>query len=299
MKIFLENVDLKSWTGPNTFAKKLINEFELLGHTITSVRPDIQLSFIRSKEILAPVVQRIDGIFFEKGTNIDAGNSSLKSLYKKASAVIIQSEFDKKIIDNFFGKRDGCFVINNGTDLDAIESIKPYDIECSGDIWCCSSRWTNRPNKRLKENINYFLSNSNKDDKMIVIGPDVNIEKNERIIVKGLLSWEECIAIYKRSKYFVHLAFVDHCPNVVIDAVACECFVICSSCSGVPEICNSDRSKVIVDYDWDFSSLVDVKNPPRFNGYEEVEAVYDRDINIKSVAKKYLDVFDRVLNGNK
>ena len=44
-----------------------------------------------------------------------------------------------------------------------------------------------------------------------------------RQIVNTLLS------LYKRSKYFIHLAWLDHCPNVVVDARASGLIVIGST----------------------------------------------------------------------
>ena len=38
--------------------------------------------------------------------------------------------------------------------------------------------------------------------------------------------------MYKASTHFVHLAWLDHCPNVVVDARASGCKIVCSSAGG-------------------------------------------------------------------
>ena len=106
MKIFFENVNFKSSTGPNNFAYKLREEFLNKGEQVVeSVKgSDVRLCFIRSiHDSNVPLVQRLDGISFNSSDNYKSANKAAKKTYGLASSVIIQSRFDKRIIDNFFG----------------------------------------------------------------------------------------------------------------------------------------------------------------------------------------------------
>ena len=60
--------------------------------------------------------------------------------------------------------------------------------------------------------------------------------------------------MYKASKYFLHLAWLDHCPNVVVDAMACGCTVICSSAGGTKEIAG-DNAIIIEENDWNYEPV--------------------------------------------
>ena len=46
MKIYLDNVNLGSSSGPNSFARKLKDSLLDMSHSVTDVNPDVQISFI-------------------------------------------------------------------------------------------------------------------------------------------------------------------------------------------------------------------------------------------------------------
>ena len=62
-----------------------------------------------------------------------------------------------------------------------------------------------------------------------------------RIIIMGEMNYNQLIALYKSSTTFVHLSYMDHCPNVVVDAQAAGCDIICSSTGGTSEIVNNGK----------------------------------------------------------
>ena len=56
------------------------------------------------------------------------------------------------------------------------------------------------------------------------------------------------------SAAFIHLAWLDHCPNVVVDARAAACQIICSSAGGTKEI--AGPSAIVIEEDeWDFEPV--------------------------------------------
>ena len=298
MKILLSNCNFTSSSGPNGFGNKLAVELQKLNHQIVQDKPDIQLAFIESPKI-APMVLRLDGIWFR--TNIDyvALNEPIKRSYDEADAVIFQSNFNRALSTKFFGAKKNNFVISNGTDLEAIEKIPPFnhkDLDKFENIWTTASSW--RRNKRLKENINYFITHAPMKDCMIVAGenPDYSIQ-HPRIFFIGQKSWSELISLYKRSKYFVFLSYLDHCPNVVVDARACGCELIISSSGGTKEICGS-KATIVIEDDWNFSPC-DFE-PPYLDFSRKLtinKKIDNSQIDIKNVAKKYISVLESVLKG--
>ena len=304
MKIFLDNVNTSSSSGPNGFAKKILVELKKNHDVFTSVyelsarslRPDVQLSFIAAQNSLAPVVQRLDGIYFNSDQDYMAMNSPILATYQQASAIVCQSNFNKALTAHWFGEHDNCHVINNGTCIEKIEHILPLDhkkINNFDNVWSCASSW--RPHKRLSENIRYFLEHSGENDCLVVAGenPDSAIS-NSRIFYANHLEWHDLISLFKRSKYFIHLSWLDHCPNVVIDARAAGCEIICSSSGGTKEVAGKNAT-VVEEDEWNFSPIR-LYNPPEMDFSRSIKNTHDSDISISDVAKKYIDVFDEVLS---
>ena len=303
MKIYFDNINTRSSSGPNGFAKKLIAEMGKDNKIYTSVPelvkdsviPDAQLSFISTSNRLAPVVQRLDGIYFNSAQDFQYLNSQIEKTYNESEAVIFQSNFNKKLTESFFGVRDNSFVISNGTNISLISEIvkfKNEKIDKFKKVWLCASSW--RPHKRLKENVRYFLEKSGPEDCLVIAGenPDFAIS-DKRIFYAGHVSWEVLIALMKRSDYFLHLAWLDHCPNVVVDARACGSHIVCSSSGGTKEIAGIN-STVIEEDDWDFSP-VELYNPPPMDFSRSSSGNFESEIDIIQTSESYFKVLESVL----
>jgi glycosyltransferase involved in cell wall biosynthesis len=302
MNIFFENVNFNSRSGPNSFGKKLSEEFIKNGHNIVlgipeSV-PDVQLSFIMSSIKVSPMVQRLDGIYFNSEQDFNSLNEPIESTYLAADSVIFQSNFNRDLTFHYFGKKDDHQIVSNGTNLEIINGIPALDsdvLNSFNEVWCCASSW--RPHKRLKENIKYFMDTAPQDVCLIIAGsnPDVMIA-DPRIFYAGDLDWVTLISLYKRASKFLHLAWLDHCPNVVIDARAAGCHIVCSSAGGTKEIAGKN-STIILEDEWDFSPIK-LYNPPEMDFSKTIDCKYESEIDIKEVYKSYLSVLERIRNKN-
>ena len=105
------------------------------------------------------------------------------------------------------------------------------------------------------------------------------------------------------SDFMIHLAWLDHCPNVVVEALMSSCPVICTNSGGTKELVKNNG--IILDdsiWDWEPHNLYD---PPkldmnkcveRFKGQSNISS-FDRtdDLHIDIIADKYLDFFKRVM----
>jgi hypothetical protein len=299
VKVYLENVDLNSSSGPNGFASKLNDEFYNFGVEVVKGvdESDVRLCFIKSifeKDI--PIVQRLDGISFNSSFDFEKANRATKKTYEKAEAVIIQSEFDKKIINNFFGTRESQFVINNGTSFSKIAEINPTDNYKKFDnVWSSSSCWKGRPHKRLSENVRYFKENRGPNDCLVIMGENGKAEDfGDEVFILGHVTWEKMISVMKVSKYFVHLALVDHCPNVVVDAKSCGCRIVCSSMSGTEEISGTDAIVVEEGFLWDFSTPFDYTKHELIDFSFQRSGRFDRNLDISYITNLYVNVLKRV-----
>ena len=298
MNIHLDNVNLVSTSGPNSFAGKLVKYGEMNGCTFNTERkPDAYLSFIESHrnsfDFAAPMYQRVDGIYFNTRTDYNIQNANIKRTYDMADGVIFQSEFNKKLTTKYFGQRSNTTVIHNGADVDLIENTNSLEhpiFDSYESVWSCASHW--RPHKRLDENIRYFLEHSSDKECLVVAG---HVEAtfpappraHDRVYFVGDIPPEALIALYKRSKYFLHLAWLDHCPNVVVDARASGCTIVCSSAGGTKEVAGPDAI-VIEEDEWDLEP-VDLYEPPKMNFNKVIDNDYNIGYNMNTVALEYMD----------
>ena len=305
MKILLENVNLASTSGPNHFALKLVKELIKKDIIINPKEsPDAKLCFIESrqnKKEKVPLIQRLDGIYFNKSQNYKVQNHNIQKTYNISDGVIFQSHFNKALTERYFGKHDNSTVIHNGADMQMIDATGPLThskIDKYENVWSCASSW--RPHKRIDDNIRYFLEHAGKNDCLIVAGQkslsrwsdfvEDNLYKKENIFYVGNVSVDKLISIYKRSKYFLHLAWLDHCPNVVVDARASGCQIICTSAGGTKEIAGEDAI-VIEEQTWDYNPI-ELYSPPKLDFSNKIfKNPYNKayNIDISNVANKYLD----------
>jgi glycosyltransferase involved in cell wall biosynthesis len=298
MRVYFDNVDIRSSSGPNSFGRKLLDAMTAKGHNVSTepTSPEVQLSFIHTKSrIASKVALRLDGIYFNTRQDWESLNQPLRQSFTDADCVIYQSEFNRRLTEKFFGTPKKSVVIGNGTSPSAIEKISPVStaaLDRFDEVWCCSSSW--RPHKRLKENIRYFLEMRPKNTGLVILGsnPD-HIEKHPDVLYAGNQDWKTCISVYKRSKKFLHLAFLDHCPNVVVDARASGCDIVVSSSGGTKEIAGVNAT-VVEDLEWDLRPL-DLYSPPPLDFSKTRENDLDSDIDISAVADKYIDTFESIM----
>ena len=305
MKVLFDNVNTDSRSGPNGFAKKLKEilskdqyDCEVTCDLNKNFVPDLQLSFIMSHYKFAPIIQRLDGIYFNSQQDFENLNRPIKATYDAAETVIFQSEFNKKLSEKWFGKKENSAVIRNGTSFSAIEKISPTNhqvLDNFSEVWSCASSW--RPHKRLSENIRYFLETAPSDACFVIAGSGVQ-EKDfdkcidqigKRIFYVGDLEWEDMVALFKRSSHFIHLSWLDHCPNVVVDARASGCQIVCSSSGGTKEIAGKNAT-VIEEEEWEYTP-VKLYHPPPMDFGKNYSNDIDNNISIERAAKEYYELF--------
>jgi len=302
MNIFLENVDLNSNSGPNYFAQKLVKYLNFRSVTFSpDERHQLKLTFIEShnQKSWLPMIQRLDGIYFNANFDCNRMNANIKRTYEQTTGVVFQTNFNKELIFNWFGPHDNYRIINNGADLLFINDLEESQtikdrFKNFDNVWSCAAHW--HIFKRLEDNIKYFLNYSDENDCLVVAGhaPDYQTD-HPRIFYVGNLATNELLTLFKISKYFIHLAYLDHCPNVVIDARACGCKIICSSSGGTKEIAGEDAI-VIDEPQWDYSFL-DIKKPPQIDYNKTCNIALNSDLSMVKAAKKYYNFFKDVASG--
>jgi len=300
MKVFTHNFNPQSNSGPNKFTRTLFSH--LIGHKKVSVtnqeEADVEFCIIQQQaHKVKPMVLRLDGIYFNSEQDFKQQNAPIKFAYDNANAVIFQSNFNKKLTESWFGTHKNGSVIHNAADpsfinhpliIEGCKNIKwPWSKE--KEVWSCAASW--RPHKRLKDNVRYFLEFAPKDSVFAIAGNLSMDEAKEylaisnRIYYLGELSYQNLVCLYHRSSTFVHLAYLDHCPNVVIDAQAAGCKIICSSTGGTHEVVNS--GVVILEDEWDLKPCTLYK-PPRMDYSKTKQISMHSELRDEKTNKKVL-----------
>lgn len=307
MNVYFHNFDPLSNSGPNKFTRQLVSclvDQEKIKLVNSQSESNIEFALIQlSNYKKSPLILRLDGIYFNNKQDFTQQNSPIKYAYEQSDCVIFQSEFNKKLSETWFGPHRKSYVIHNEPDLQLIRSISKDRcdnfIDRSVEVWACASSW--RPHKRLEENLEYFCKKAPKECVMFVAGPNPDplvIKKyakisQGRIFYVGELKYEDLISLYKRSSTFVHLAYLDHCPNVVVDAQASGCKIICASSGGTKEIVNSGL--IVQDINWDFTPI-DLYSPPKldFDNFKEINLENKKETSIKDAALGYYNAMKEI-----
>lgn len=298
MNIHFSNVNFSSNSGPNTFAHRLANCLTEMGHNIVNQDDDYQifLAFIEASSAPkknAKVIQRLDGIWF-KPDEFHTHNKNIKALYDYADSVIWQSEFDKNMTEHHWGKKFGK-VIHNGAPIerknasnDTIRQIR----SSYKKVFVCSANWHRQ--KRLKENVELFLKMKEvfPDSCLVIMGSNPDFyARHKDILYTGAISHDLCLQIFSIADWMIHLAWLDHCPNVVVESLSQGCPVICTDSGGTKELVrdnglvipeNTPYHYELADYDNPYGLELELPSLP--------DVVVDNSyIDIKKVAKKYVD----------
>ena len=243
MKIHFDNVNFSSRSGPNTFASRLATVLTERGHEIVKYNEDydVVLVFIEPTRRWDPdkrAIQRLDGIWF-KPEQFNTHNRLIRWAYDNCDAVVWQSRFDHDMIKHHWGERPGR-VIRNGIDAEkvTVTNRRLKDIRSrSSKVFVCSANWHRQ--KRLKENIEAYdiLRSGDENSCLVVMGstPD-HVLRRPDIFYTNNVKHSLCLEVFSMADCMIHLAWLDHCPNVVIEAISQDCPVVCSSSGGTKEL---------------------------------------------------------------
>lgn len=292
------SIPLKPVSGKQKFAIRLADAMTKKGIRITNKKPHINLVFIKGVRSHCKNIFRLDGVWMNNQMNYKKKNKKLLREIRACDGLIYQNEFCKQASDHFLGKFPEHTIISNGAPInlggkDIYRHPKPYLL-----TFC---RW--RPHKRLRQTVKGFLdSGLTKKYDLLVLGenPDY-FKKHPSVIYKGKIS-KYLPAIIRGCEYVVHLAYIDWCPNSVVEALVCGKNVLHANAGGTKHLVQSNGVR-IADLDWDFSPIELYKPPPLkkgelkrgFHQMLELSKPQVEHLNIDTVADQYIGYCRKVL----
>jgi len=276
------SVPLKPISGKHKFAMRLAEAMKLQGIKVTDNRPDINLVFVKGVRKGCKNILRLDGIIMNTRFNYKKKNKSIIGEMKKCDGVIYQNEFCKNAAYAFLGKFKKHACISNGSPPPP--NVKPY--EHRKPYILAAARW--RPHKRLKETVNGFLHSCLQEEyDLIVLGePDYKID-HDSIIYRGYLGPKETWAYMKGCRYAIHLAWIDWCPNSVVETLVCGKHVLHSETGGTRYLVKDNGIRVH-DKKWEFEAI-DLYSPPKLDKDELWNAFHNM-LSLPPVDASYLDI---------
>jgi glycosyltransferase involved in cell wall biosynthesis len=268
-----------SFGGPNAFAYKFANflnkqnipyTFDLNSHydflLAIATGPDPEIaSRIKKKGI--KILYRINGVYLGKEGLESFDNKTLEQLHTLADKVIYQSKFSLVEVQEYLNVsiEKQPTIVYNGVDTELF-TPEGKTIDRKGYENILLSAGLFRPNKRPQDVIDampYILERF-PNTLYALVGPEsygnifqamVNkinyyrIENNVAFI--GPVEQETIPVYYRSADIFMHLAWLDPCPNTVIEAMACGLPVIHAATGGTPELVNEPDLIISSAYDND------------------------------------------------
>lgn len=320
MRVYFDGTDFSSTSGPNSFVRRLAKQLSMMGVDIADHDDyDIALVTIEATPRLdrrKPFVLRLDGIWF-RPDEFATRNVGIRSSYDHADSVVFQSDFDSRMVTKWFGPCKRPNVITNGIELERVSKFGDAVLKLRDTykwIYVCSSSW--HPQKRLSENVKLYrhLRASISDPSCLIImgGGQVSMDRNcmrDDIFYTGPQDQDTCLQVFAASDVMLHLAWLDHCPNVVLESLSQETPVVCTSSGGTSEILGGRKENgwIIPDAPYSYE-LMDYDRPPQVPDFD-VQGLLDSVIehrnkgvkpdighlDISLCAERYLRVFEEVL----
>ncbi len=308
MKIHLDNVNMNSSSGPNSFGKRLAMGLIESGHEVElydGKNSDVSIVFIEptGRPLAKKVIQRLDGIWFSP-EEFEEKNFSIKKLYHEADGVIWQSEFDRGMTTKWWGNPKNGTVIRNGINapeikkfqIPALEQIRQhYEM-----LFVCSANW--HPQKRLMANIDLYkhLRSFYSSAALIVLGSNPIKVADPHIFYAGSQPHEVCLEIFSAANWMLHLAWLDHCPNTVVEALSQGTPVICSEQGGTKELVQNFGVILKEKNEYNFE-LTNYDNPPILDLTQINKKLPEKeklgnpfDVTMDRTMKEYLSFLERI-----
>lgn len=310
--------------GPTVFMSRLRRELVQTGRmkTTSFLDPTADILLFANKvrnPWRKPYVFRVDGITFDAALTdeeVDRRNSDILKGLRGASGVVFQARFCESLVRKHLDLPDvRAATIHNGVDLDV---FSPYGVNHRSAlgisrgtlVFVTSAKW--RAHKRLNAVIacfDRFVRLSKMNARLLVLGeldtsPE-NVPDGVRFI--GHVPPEDLPAWYRTADICLFFSWLDHCPNTVVEALACGLPVLCTNQGGTRELVELTQGGIVAEADAEFDfRRVPLYSPPEPDPQKLLSAVFElvqrrqelsvgirrERIGIQVVAGEYVDFIE-------
>jgi glycosyltransferase involved in cell wall biosynthesis len=302
MKFFInENFEDKT-SGKIKFLGLLSRYLQDMGLKLESNNPDVLLHIGRDyKKYIkkSKLICRLDGLAINTDQDYKSSNNKIYKAIKDSNAIVYQNIFCKDSYESFFPKlkKQKSKCIFNGN---VIKSHNAKEFSFLANV-----KW--RPHKRVKETAECFARacEMGLNSKLYITGEVCREDriKHNSIIYVG---WVQDVVLEQflaKCSFGLHLAWLDWCPNTVVEYLCNGMSVLCSSSGGTRHVVK-DSGIYFADNKWDFKPHK-LYSPPKIDVDHvagkiiELTNIKNRDsshVDICNVARQYSLFFNEVCN---
>ena len=300
MKFYInENLEDKT-SGKLKFLSILSLVLQDLGLKSNKNDPDVLLHIGRnynSYKNKSKLICRLDGLNINTDYDYKKSNAKIFKGIKSSDAIIYQNEFCGKAYELYFPqlkKYKNIHILNGNY----IREDKNKDGNFIANV-----KW--RPHKRAKETALAFVDACKKglDKKLFITGlvEKYDIVKHPNVIYTGWIQDFELKGMLYRCSHGLHFAWLDWCPNSVVEYICNGMSVVCSSSGGTHFIVKENGIS-INDELWDFKPHK-LYDPPKLNidlassailKVQNIKMTNNDHVNIYNIAKQYIAFFEEV-----
>jgi glycosyltransferase involved in cell wall biosynthesis len=307
--------------GPKIFLRRLKksvhrNKMAKICHFLNPFHDIGLYSSIARNIYKKPYVLRVDGIYFDKMETLGNNEEKNKPIFQSianSAGIIFQSEFSKNLVETFYGNfHQNYSIINNGAriNLSTTSHRKELNLADKDKIILCLAQW--RSHKRLKYILEVYklLRTEINNLKLLILGKDAKFNPIPGVIYRGEIPPDDLYKYYKSSDLLIDLAWLDNCPNTVVEAICNGLPVVCSNQGGTRELIQKTRAGIVskCDKDTEIKEYVNLYNPPIpnietvardvlsiFQNYPHYKNRINCDpVDIDNIARQYIDFITKI-----
>jgi glycosyltransferase involved in cell wall biosynthesis len=285
-------------SGPSIFGYRLRCAFEKKGWVFTKDNPDYNIVFASgNKDVESINVLRLDGLYYDTQNtlgNTEVLNKPIKKAYEVFDKLIFQSIYGRDLFFKHFGYTNKEYtIIYNGVPVYFSPEGEKYRYPWDKTL-ICSANW--REHKRLEaiiEGVKQFPKNVG----LAILGKCKKQIYADNVLYLGCVSPSDLPSYLRGANAFVHLAWLDCCPNSVVEALSCGLPVLCSSNGGTHELVGDDGIVLSLEERYEFNRVA-LYSPPKpdpkivYTGMKHIlefeRVIYRSDLCISNVAEKYI-----------
>ena len=240
-------------------------------------------------------ILRLDGLYFRKCMQ----NQNIFRSRELYDHIIYQGDFCKQQYEAFTGTIKDSTIIRNGVP-DSFFNQETNLITCKNPVVIASAHW--RRHKRLNEIIEAFSSPKLKNVELWVLnGKGFKGKVTDNVKLMSNYKPSKLPQILQSATAMIHLAWLDWCPNSVIEGLASGLPVLCSHNGGTKELVKDDGIIIKLEEDYKIGTRLDLYSPPKVDCEIIVKGIQEiietpkikarEDLKISNVAIQYKNLF--------
>jgi len=302
MKFFInENFEDKT-SGKIKFLGLLSRYLQEMGLKMDKNNPDVLLhigrdykNYIKKSKLIC----RLDGLAINTDQDYSSSNNKIYKAVKNSNAIIYQNVFCKESYESFFPKlkkqKNKCILNGNVVKYHGNKEFS----------FLANVKW--RPHKRVKETAMCFARacDMGLNSKLYITG---EVSKEDRIAHSSIVyaGWVQdgvLGQLLAKCSFGLHLAWLDWCPNTVVEYLCNGMSVLYSSSGGTKHVVQ-DSGISFIDKEWDFKPHK-LYIPPKIDvdhvankiiDLTKIKNVNSGHVDICSIANQYSLFFNEVCN---